>query len=147
MKLEVCIFSGYKIYPGRGRKLVRFDGKVVHFLSSKTESLYLQRKNPRKISWTVLYRRKYRKGTIEEVQKKRRKKATKFNRSVFGADIAEIEARRKEKPEVRKALRDEAVKKAKKAKEAKKAEKKNRRAQPRQAQQQKAAQKVAGKGR
>ena len=28
MKVELCSFSGYKIYPGHGRRYARTDGKV-----------------------------------------------------------------------------------------------------------------------
>ena len=37
-------------------------GKSYYFLSKKAESLFLQRKNPRKIAWTIYYRRKMKKG-------------------------------------------------------------------------------------
>lgn len=37
MKVELCAFSGYKIYPGHGRTLVKIDGKSYKFLSSKTQ--------------------------------------------------------------------------------------------------------------
>ena len=78
----MCVFSGGKIYPGHGRLYHRVDGKFFHFLNSKSESLFLQRKNPRKISWTVLYRRKHRKGIRQEDKKRRTRKATKFVRGI-----------------------------------------------------------------
>jgi hypothetical protein len=28
LRIELCAYSGYKVYPGRGRTLVRPDGKV-----------------------------------------------------------------------------------------------------------------------
>lgn len=35
MKLETCVYSGYKIYPGHGKRMVRADGKVSSvFVSS-----------------------------------------------------------------------------------------------------------------
>lgn len=51
--------------------------QVFRFLNSKSESLFLQRKNPRKISWTVVYRRMHKKGITEEVAKKRSRKNVK----------------------------------------------------------------------
>ena len=27
MKIDLCVYSGYKIYPGHGRTLVKVDGK------------------------------------------------------------------------------------------------------------------------
>lgn len=52
----------------QGKIYVRGDSKVFRFQNGKSESLFLQRKNPRRIAWTVLYRRQHRKG-ISEVRK------------------------------------------------------------------------------
>jgi ribosomal protein L24E len=87
-------FSGQKIYPGKvrhqrslcppewntragvivegiidneqqGKLYIRGDSKIFRFQNGKTESLFLQRKNPRRIAWTVLFRRQHRKGISE----------------------------------------------------------------------------------
>jgi ribosomal protein L24E len=50
----------------QGKLYVRGDSKVFRFVSSKSASLFLQRKNPRRIAWTVLYRRMHKKGVTEE---------------------------------------------------------------------------------
>ncbi|MBZ6431140.1 MAG: ribosomal protein L24e family protein [Acinetobacter pittii] len=44
---------------------VRGDSKIFRFQRGKSESLFLQRKNPRRIAWTVLFRRQHRKGISE----------------------------------------------------------------------------------
>ncbi|KAI0585852.1 60S ribosomal protein L24 [Pyrenophora tritici-repentis] len=62
-------FSGQKIYPGKGKLYIRGDSKIFRFQNGKTESLFLQRKNPRKIHWTTLYRRAHKKG-ISEVSRR-----------------------------------------------------------------------------
>jgi ribosomal protein L24E len=49
----------------QGKLYVRGDSKVFRFQNGKTESLFLQRKNPRRIAWTMLYRRMHRKGISE----------------------------------------------------------------------------------
>jgi len=116
MKFDLCSFSGQKIYPGHGRTMVKADGKTFKFLSSKTQRCHDLKRNPRKVKWTVLYRRKYRKGIVEEVAKKRSKKTTKFQRAVVGASLNDILAKRNQKPEVRKAQRDQAVRAAKDSK-------------------------------
>lgn len=111
-------FSGMKVYPsalnpspmqhyyvandhhlfttstGKGRLFVRGDSKIFRFSSSKNESLFLQRKNPRKIAWTVVYRRVNRKGVSEEVAKKRSRRTVKAQRGVGGLSLADIAARR-----------------------------------------------------
>ncbi|KPP59971.1 60S ribosomal protein L24-like, partial [Scleropages formosus] len=123
-RVELCSFSGYKIYPGHGRRYARIDGKVFQFLNAKCESAFLSKRNPRQINWTVLYRRKHKKGQSEEVTKKRTRRAVKFQRAITGASLAEILAKRNQKPEVRKAQREQAIRAAKEAKKAKQATKK-----------------------
>merc|ERR1711936_411740 len=85
MKLELCNFSGYKIYPGHGKTYIRIDGKLFTFLSKKSERSFLMKRNPRKISWTVLYRKKHKKGTQEEVAKKRTRRNIKFQHAIQAA--------------------------------------------------------------
>uniref|UniRef100_A0A2I3HYJ4 Large ribosomal subunit protein eL24 n=1 Tax=Nomascus leucogenys TaxID=61853 RepID=A0A2I3HYJ4_NOMLE len=113
-----------KIYPGHGRRYARTNGKVFQFLNSKCESAFLSKRNPRQINWTVLYRRKHKKGQSEEIQKKRTRQAVKFQRAITGASLADIMAKRNQKPEVRKAQREQAIRAAKEAKKAKQASKK-----------------------
>ncbi|XP_070568554.1 large ribosomal subunit protein eL24-like [Ptychodera flava] len=124
MKIELCSFSGYKIYPGHGKRYARTDGKVFYFLSAKTEASFKMRRNPRRINWTVLYRRKHKKGTQEEVSKKRTRRTAKFQRAITGASMSEILAKRNQKPEVRKAQREQAIRAAKEKNRAKEAAKK-----------------------
>merc|ERR1719283_261416 len=117
MKIELCVYSGYKIYPGHGRTLVKADGKNYKFLSGRTHKAHMLKRNPREVTWTVLYRRKHKKGLEEETAKKRN---TKFQRAVVGATLQDIMAKRNQKPEVRKAQREQAVRAAKDAKKASK---------------------------
>ncbi|ORY98049.1 ribosomal protein L24-like protein [Syncephalastrum racemosum] len=108
MKLEICAFSGHKIYPGKGKVFVRSDSKTFRFINGKTESLFLQRINPRKIGWTQVYRRLNKKGVTEEARKKRTRRTVKHERAVAGATWDDIRAKRSEKPEVRAAARQAA---------------------------------------
>uniref|UniRef100_A0A2K6JNV4 Large ribosomal subunit protein eL24 n=2 Tax=Rhinopithecus TaxID=542827 RepID=A0A2K6JNV4_RHIBE len=124
MKVELCSFSGYKIYPGHGKHYARTDGKVFQFLNAKCELVFLSKRNPRQINWTVLYRRKHKKGQSEEIQKKRIRPAIRFQRAITGVSLAAIMTKRNHKPEVRKAQREQAIRAAKEAKEAKQASKK-----------------------
>lgn len=118
MKVEIDTFSGSKIYPGRGKLFVRGDSKIFRFFSSKSASLFAQRKNPRQIAWTTLYRRHHRKGQVEEVSKRRSRKAVKTQRAVVGASLDLIKERKATFPEVRKAEREAAIAKAKEQKKA-----------------------------
>merc|ERR1712062_52590 len=96
--------------------LVKVNGKSYRFLSSRTHKAHILKRNPRNTSWTVLYRRKHKKGTEEDVSKKRNKRTQKFQRAVVGATLQDIMAKRNQKPEVRKAQREQAVRAAKDAK-------------------------------
>lgn len=58
----------------------------------------------------LLSRRKHKKGQIEELAKKKTRKTQKFQRAIVGASLTEILAKRNQKPEVRKAQRDQAIK-------------------------------------
>lgn len=58
------------------------------------------RRNPRKVTWTVFYRRKHKKGIEEEAAKKRTRRTHKFQRAIVGASLSEIQAKRNMKPEV-----------------------------------------------
>lgn len=82
------------------------------------------KRNPRKITWTVLYRRKHKKGSAEEVKKKRTRRNVKFQRAVQGATLESILAKRNQTPEVRKALREQAIRAAKEKAKAKQQQKK-----------------------
>ncbi|KAJ9082383.1 60S ribosomal protein L24 [Entomophthora muscae] len=124
MKVELCAFSGKKIYPGHGRLYVRTDNRSFRFVDSKCLSLFLQRKKPSKIHWTIVFRRMHKKGITEEVAKKRTRKTVKVQRSIVGVSLEKITALRNEKPEIRAAAREKAIKDAKAKKEKSKAEKK-----------------------
>ncbi|CAK7893878.1 60S ribosomal protein L24-A [[Candida] anglica] len=124
MKIELDSFSGAKIYPGRGTLFVRGDSKIFRFQSSKSASLFHQRKNPRRISWTVLYRRQHKKGISEETSKRRSRKTVKNQRAIVGASLELIKERRSQKPADRKKARDSKLAEDKEAKKAAKAARK-----------------------
>ncbi|KAL2261028.1 hypothetical protein VTK26DRAFT_4790 [Humicola hyalothermophila] len=117
-------FSGQRIYPGKGKLYVRGDSKIFRFQNGKSESLFLQRKNPRRICWTVLYRRQHRKGISEEVAKKRTRRTIKSQRAIVGASLDVIKERRSMRPEARSAARAAAIKESKEKKQAAQAAKK-----------------------
>ncbi|KAF7731730.1 60S ribosomal protein L24 [Apophysomyces ossiformis] len=117
-RLEICSFSGYKIYPGKGKTY------TFRFINGKAESYFLQKLNPRKIKWTVIYRRLNKKGITEEIAKKRTRRTVKHDRAVVGASWDAIRAKRSQKPEARAAARQAAIAKSKEAKKAAQAAKK-----------------------
>lgn len=84
----------------------------------------MQRKNPRKIAWTIVFRRMHKKGITEEVAKKRSRKTVKHQRGVVGASMDAIAAKRNQKPEVRAAAQAQALAKSKDAKKKRQEERK-----------------------
>ncbi|KAJ9062724.1 60S ribosomal protein L24 [Entomophthora muscae] len=79
-------------------------------------SLFATQK-PSKIHWTIVFRRMHKKGITEEVAKKRTRKTVKVQRSIVGVSLEKITALRNEKPEIRAAAREKAIKDAKAKKE------------------------------
>merc|ERR1719240_1459633 len=116
MKVELCVFSGYKIHPGHGTRITRLDGKTVHFLGRKSCSLYFQRKNPRKVAWTVLYRRKMKEGITVSAGGTKKRKVAKVTRAVGTLDVSALQKLRSQTTDFRKLQRETAIKKAKEAK-------------------------------
>merc|ERR1712014_4819 len=94
LRSEICHFSGLAIYPGHGKTYIRADGKKVILINGKSEKLLKAKKNPRKITWTILYRRKHKKGSMTEIEsRKRNRRALKTQR---GAAIAAAKQKKKE---------------------------------------------------
>lgn len=115
-RTEICAFSGFKIYPGHGIIFVRGDSKAFRLLNGKCTAHFKSKKNPRKFDWTVFYRRLHKKGTTEEVAKRRARKTVKVQRAIVGATWEEIVAKRSEPESVKKAARTAATEEAKKKK-------------------------------
>merc|ERR1711974_6845 len=124
VKTELCNYSGFRIYPGHGRRFIRGDSKPFWFLDGRTHRLFKNRSNPRKVAWTQLYRRLHKKGTLEEVAKRSKRRVVKTARPIEGADLAFIKAKRTQKPEVRQAAREAALREIKEQKRKKTTEKK-----------------------
>ncbi|KAJ6375015.1 hypothetical protein OIU77_000061 [Salix suchowensis] len=130
LKTELCRFSGAKIYPGKGIRFIRSDSQVFLFANSKCKRYFHNRLKPSKLTWTAMYRKQHKKDIAAETIKKRRRATKKpYSRSIVGATLEVIQKKRTEKPEVRDAAREaalreikERVKKTKDEKRAKKAE-------------------------
>nr|7QIW_Y Chain Y, TRASH domain-containing protein [Solanum lycopersicum]7QIZ_Y Chain Y, TRASH domain-containing protein [Solanum lycopersicum] len=130
LKTELCRFSGAKIYPGRGIRFIRSDSQVFLFVNSKCKHYFHNKLKPSKLTWTAMYRKQHKKDIAQEAAKKRRRTTKKpYSRSIVGATLEVIQKKRTERPEVRDAAREaalreikERIKKTKDEKKAKKAE-------------------------
>ncbi|CAO3596678.1 unnamed protein product [Absidia cylindrospora] len=108
MKLEICAFSGFKIYPARGKTYVRIDSSTYKYI------------NNIEIGPSVSSM----KGVTEEIAKKRSRRTVKHERAIAGASWDAIRAKRNQKPDARAAARQAAIAKSKESKKASQAAKK-----------------------
>merc|ERR1712205_264473 len=112
VKTDTCTFSNFRIYPGHGVSYIRTDGKSFRFINGKTEACFHMKRNPRKLNWTLFYRRLRKKGTQEDVLKKAKKRivtSTAMTRGIAGLSIEDLKAKKSEAPERRKAMREATV--------------------------------------
>merc|ERR1712100_794833 len=145
MKVEICHFSGFRIHPGHGKKIVKNDSKQYWIINKKIEKHFWDKKNPRKVPWTMVYRKIHKKVLAEESKRKRTRKQQKVTRAIVGASIEMITKRRTMKPEQRKSAREAALRKAKEEKK-KTQQEKRKTNQPRQ-KDNRAKNQKGGKGR
>jgi len=124
IKTETCFFTEMKIWPGKGRRFIRRDGRFLAFIDQKSRSLYEQKIKAQRLTWTQAWRRRNKKGRVETLAKKKGKKTARVFKSIAGITIEDIKKRRDAKPDLRKAQRETALRelkeKAKKAAEEKK---------------------------
>merc|ERR1712205_267650 len=116
VKTDTCTFSNYRIYPGHGVTYIRVDGRSFRFINGKTEACFHMKRNPRKLNWTLFYRRLRKKGTQEDVLKKAKKRivtSSVMSRGIQGLSVDELKAKKSEAPERRKAMREATVRSAK----------------------------------
>ena len=102
-----------KVWPGRGSRFISKDGKVQLFIGSKTRSLFHQRIKPVKLTWTQDWRRLNKKGRAETIKKRRVRKVVRVQKAYVGATLDDIKKKREEKPEVRQAMREQALREIK----------------------------------
>jgi len=124
LKTTICRFSGLRIYPGKGILFIRVDSQQYLFLNKKCKSLFNNRLRPAKLAWTVAYRKQHKKDQVTEVSRKKRRATTKATaRAIVGVSLEVINKKRTEKPEVRQASRDAALREVKERAKKAKAEK------------------------
>merc|ERR1712230_131714 len=121
VKTELCNYSGFRIYPGHGKKYVRGDQKMFTFITAKSERCFKMKRRNLTTKWTVQYRRINKKGTLEEAEKKRRaKKSVVRAREINGISAEMLEKKRAARPVQKDKARDAALKELKSRKGAKK---------------------------
>lgn len=109
VKTEVCAFTEFRIYPGHGSRLVRRDGLVVHFLSSKAKRLYKQGIKPAKLTWTTAWRRLHKKGSKEDGGRARKRRVARAPRAFVGMSLDDLNKKKSELPQLRAASKEAAA--------------------------------------
>jgi len=124
IKTEPCFFTDLKVYPGKGRRFVRKDSKLLVFISQKARSLYTQRKRAQVLRWTQQWRKKNKKTKAETIAKKKGRRSARVFRAVVGLSLEDLKKKREATTDFRKAQRDASLREVKersrKAKEEKK---------------------------
>ena len=123
VKTDKCAFSEFNIFPGHGMKFVKRDGTPLMVISRKAKSLMMQRKKPAKLTWTQRWRIMNKKGLAEGGVRKRTRRVVKVQRAIVGTSADDIKKLRTQKPELRSAQREAALRETKDRNKAKKAEK------------------------
>jgi len=106
IKTDTCFYTEMRIWPGKGRRLIRRDGKLLSFIDQKSRSLYTQKIKSQRLTWTQAWRRKNKKGKIETASKKKGRRAARIFKGIQGITIEDIKKRRDAKPDFRKAQRE-----------------------------------------
>merc|ERR1711966_123734 len=74
VKTDICNYSGFKIYPGHGKRYIRSDQRMLTFINGKTAACMLMKRRNLTTKWTVHYRRINKKGATEESSRTKRKR-------------------------------------------------------------------------
>ena len=123
VKTDTCFYSELRIYPGHGKRFVRKDGKLVAFLNAKILSLYFQRIKSQNLTWSQQWRRKNKKGRSEVSNRRRKVKGARVFKSMSGLTVEELQKKRAQTTDYRKAARETYTRDVKDRKKAAKATK------------------------
>merc|ERR1719420_2187478 len=113
VKTELCAYTEYKIYPGRGQRFVAKDGKTHFFGSSKASALFHQRIKPVKLRWTQAWRRMNKKGNTDQSSKRKIRRVQKLQKAIVGMSLEDLKKKKAQKPALRQEAKDAAAKEAK----------------------------------
>ena len=98
IKTELCEYTEYRVYPGRGQRFVTKDGKVHFFISGKAASLFKLRIKPVKLRWTQNWRRMNKKGKAEETTRRRSRRTQKIQKAIVGLNLEDLKKKKVAKP-------------------------------------------------
>ena len=113
VKTELCNFSEWKIYPGKGVRFVAKDGRPFLFLSKRTRNFGLRKLKAQRLRWTTAWRRLHKKIKQSDAGKQKKKRVFKQERAIEGVTLDSIRKLKTAKPEDKKALAEEAIREIK----------------------------------
>ena len=113
VKTELCNFSEWKIYPGKGVRFVAKDGRPFLFLSKRTRNFGLRKLKAQRLRWTTAWRRLHKKIKQSDTGKQKKKRVFKQERAIEGVTLDSIKKLKQAKPEDKKALAEEAIREIK----------------------------------
>ncbi len=112
-----CVYTEYKIYPGRGERYVTKDGKMHLLISKKVAELFRRKTKAVKLTWTQAWRRFNQKGKVETGTKKRTRRKIKTQKAIAGMNLEDIN--RKKQTTEKEKVRDQVAKEIKERKKKK----------------------------
>lgn len=112
VRTEICMYTEYKIYPGKGQKLVGRDMKTTHVITAKAMSLHRQKIKPVKLTWTQAWRRMNKKGKVDQGGRRKNKKTMKVQKAIVGMSLDDIKRKKREAMTQRSERVDQAKKEA-----------------------------------
>ena len=113
IRTELCAYTEYKVYPGRGRRFIAKDGKTHFFSTGKVSSLFHQKIKPVKLRWTQAWRRMNKKGNSDQSSKRKIRRAQKLQKAIVGMSLEDLKKKKAQKPALRQEAKDAAAKEAK----------------------------------
>ena len=105
-KTDRCSYTEYKIYPGRGSRLVTKDGRLHYFISTKARSLFTQRIKPVKLTWTQAWRAFNKKDVTSKIKRRKVNKKIRVQKGVVGMSLDDIKRKQMESKEDRQKMAD-----------------------------------------
>lgn len=57
IRTELCSYSEYRMYPGRGQRFIAKDGRSSVYITKKAKMLALNKVKIQRIRWSVAWRR------------------------------------------------------------------------------------------
>ena len=83
--------------------------QLLSFIDNKSSCMYHQKKKAAQLRWTLIWRRNHKKSKADTVAKKKAKKTVKIQRAVGGMSLEDLKKKKAEKPQVRVAAQEAAL--------------------------------------